>query len=189
MVNLLAEMGVQPETLQSNLVPGVPSTDFTPPSAAIIGLGGPAVVGHEVQIIGISGDVGGGVVAGTEVSTDGGLTWHKASGLDHWTYAWTPTHGGDFTILARSVDDSLNLGAPTSFDVSVNPAIAVLENTALVAVIGDPAASLDLLSPCQYGLLQLRALWGAVRLDRWQQSSGFGGGCRQPGELRCRGRC
>jgi len=60
----------------------------------------------------------GGVVAGVEVSTDGGNTWHQASvssdaALVTWTYDWTPQVSGPATVLARATDDSANTEHPT----------------------------------------------------------------------------
>ena len=39
MVNLFADMGVQPQTLQSGLIKGTPSTDHTPPVSRINPIG------------------------------------------------------------------------------------------------------------------------------------------------------
>ena len=61
-----------------------------------------------VTISGTAIDTGGGVVAGVEVSVDGGLTWHPAVGRSNWTYSWTPNQVGSVSILSRSVDDSAN---------------------------------------------------------------------------------
>ena len=45
-----------------------------------------------VTVTGTASDSGGGVVAGVEVSTDGGTTWHPATGTTSWTYSWL-AHG------------------------------------------------------------------------------------------------
>jgi hypothetical protein len=50
-------------------------------------------------------------VAAIEVSTDGGTTWHPATGKGSWSYAWTPA-AGSATIKSRSVDDNGNLETP-----------------------------------------------------------------------------
>ncbi len=117
MVNLLAEMHVRPATLQSGLVPGVPSTDFTPPETRIGSLNahaGSLVVG------GLATDFGGGVVAGTEISTDGGASWHPATESGgQWLYNWVPSQAGEVTVLARSVDDSVNLGAASALPIEL----------------------------------------------------------------------
>ena len=44
------------------------------------------------DVSGTATDTGGGVVAGVEVSTDGGTTWHPATGTTSWTYTWI-AHG------------------------------------------------------------------------------------------------
>src|SRR5215469_9255045 len=77
-VNLLADMNVQPATLESDLSPATPSTDHTPPTSTITSpsAGATFTNGSTVTITGTATDAGGGVVAGVEVSTDGGSTWH-----------------------------------------------------------------------------------------------------------------
>ncbi|HVW48624.1 MAG TPA: N,N-dimethylformamidase beta subunit family domain-containing protein, partial [Solirubrobacterales bacterium] len=122
-VNLLAEMGAQPSTLQSNLVAATESTDKTPPKATVTTPSAETSV-KGGEIIGISGtaeDLGGGVVAAVEVSTDGGKTWHPATGTNSWTYAWNVDTSTSATIEARAVDDSGNIGAPSAgVPVTVN---------------------------------------------------------------------
>ena len=109
MVNLLADMGVQPVTLQAGLVPASASTDTTPPTSTITApaAGAQLTVGNPVVIAGTAADSGG-IVAAVEVSTDG-ATWHRAAGRSSWSYGWTPTAAGTVTIRSRAVDDSLNL--------------------------------------------------------------------------------
>ncbi len=114
-VNLFADMGVQPASLQSNLLPATASTDKTPPASTI---GSPAAgaslpVGIPATVTGSATDQGG-QVAGVEVSADGGKTWHPATGRANWSYAFTPTVVGSNTLLSRAVDDSSNLETPSS---------------------------------------------------------------------------
>jgi hypothetical protein len=121
-VNLLAEMGAQPSTLQSNLVPATESTDHTPPTATITSpTNGKQLKGSEtVTISGTAADTGGGVVAAVEVSTDGGKTWHPATGTTSWTYAWSIGAQSSATIEARAIDDSANIGkASTPVEVAI----------------------------------------------------------------------
>ena len=112
-LNVLADMGVQPTTRQPQLVAASPSTDTIPPSSTIQspadGASGP--VGTPVIISGTASDTGG-VVAGVEVSTDGGTTWHPAEGTTSWSYSFTPTALGATTILSRATDDSCNIETP-----------------------------------------------------------------------------
>jgi hypothetical protein len=114
-VNLLADMQVQPATLQSGLVAATASTDTTAPTAAVTSPTNGATVetGTPVTISGTASDVGG-QVGGVEVSTDGGTTWHPADGRSAWTYLWTPSAAGSATLRARTVDDSGNLGAASA---------------------------------------------------------------------------
>ncbi|MEZ4664546.1 MAG: DUF6605 domain-containing protein [Caldilineaceae bacterium] len=120
-VNLFADMGVQPATLQDDLVAADPSTDTTAPISTIEHpQAGATLPLGPVRISGTARDADG-VVAGVEVSTDNGASWHPADGREQWTYEWTPTAPGDFTICCRAVDDSANLeqaGASVAVKVS-----------------------------------------------------------------------
>jgi hypothetical protein len=116
--NLFADMGVQPTTLQAGLQPASPSTDTIAPSATITS---PATIsvtaGTPRTIQGTATDTGG-VVGAVEVSVDGGVTWHPATGRETWSYGWTPASSGVVTPLARAADDSGNL---TGADQSTPP--------------------------------------------------------------------
>ncbi len=140
-VNLLAEMGAQPSTLQSNLVPATESTDHTPPTATITSpTNGKQLKGSEtVTISGTAADTGGGVVAGVEVSTDGGKTWHPATGTENWTYAWNVEPESSAKIEARAIDDSANIGkASTPVEVAIACPCSMLgARTPAVADAGD----------------------------------------------------
>jgi hypothetical protein len=117
MVNLFADMGnVQPGSLQPGVVPATASTDTVPPRSTITTptSGTTVRVGTPVTIAGTAVDSGGGVVAGVEVSVNGGLTWHPASGRGTWSYTWSPTTVGPATIRSRAVDDSGNLETPAA---------------------------------------------------------------------------
>lgn len=118
MVNLFADMSVQPATLQSGLVAATKSTDTTPPTSVITSpaAGSVVVVGSPAVMSGTATDAGGGVVAGVEVSTDGGQTWHPAVGTSSWSYTWTATALGPVTLLSRATDDSGNIETPSGGD-------------------------------------------------------------------------
>ncbi len=113
-VNILADMGVQPATLQSGLVPAVASTDTTPPVSAITSpsSGSTVAPGSSVIISGTATDSGGGVVGGVEISVDGGTTWHPAVGRENWSYTTTFNNNATVNIGSRAVDDSGNLEVP-----------------------------------------------------------------------------
>jgi hypothetical protein len=120
-VNLFADTGVQPATLQPGLVQATASTDTIPPTSTITSPTSGKLLTSGVAII-ISGkatDSGGGVVGGVEVSVDGGNTWHPATGRESWSYAWTPNVLGSFTIESRATDDSANTETPSAGMVTV----------------------------------------------------------------------
>ena len=95
-VNLFADMGAQPATLISGLTPATASTDTTAPTSTITSPSAGASLsdGSAVTISGTAADAGGGVVAGVEVSTDGGATWHPVTTMSAantsvtWSYSW-----------------------------------------------------------------------------------------------------
>jgi hypothetical protein len=115
-VNLFADMTIQPATLLAGLVAASASTDTVPPTSTITSptSGSSVQAGSLITITGTASDAGGGVVGGVEVSTDGGNTWHPATGRNSWTYNWTPATSGSATIKSRAVDDSGNLENPTA---------------------------------------------------------------------------
>lgn len=124
-VNLFADMGVQPATLQSGLVSAAASTDTTAPISSIMWPTSGSVLtsGSTITINGSGTDSGGGVVGGVEVSIDGGNTWHPAIGRENWSYSWTPTTLGSFTLESRAVDDSGNLEIPSTSNavITISP--------------------------------------------------------------------
>ncbi|MBT2450730.1 DUF4082 domain-containing protein [Streptomyces sp. ISL-43] len=122
-VNIFADMGVQPKSLQSNLVAASASTDTTGPVITVTSPAANATVPalRPVTITGTSADSGGGVVARVEVSTDGGTTWKATTGIGSWSYKWTPTTPGPVQIKVRAVDDSVNIGATTTVPLTVGP--------------------------------------------------------------------
>jgi len=113
MVNLMADMGIQPGTLQSGLIAGTASSDKTAPTS-VVNAPTTVAIGSAVTLTGTATDTGGGVIAGVEVSTDNGASWHPATGDENWTYSWTPQTAGIYTIRSRAVDDSINLETPSA---------------------------------------------------------------------------
>ena len=116
-VNLFADMGVQPATLQS----GLSCRHSLPTPRPYVDhyfseIGATIPFGTPVTMTGAAVDEGGGVVAGVEVSMDGGQTWHPADGRASWYYSWTPLTSGSFNLLSRAVDDSANLEIPVRRD-------------------------------------------------------------------------
>ncbi len=115
MVNLFAEMGVQPATLQASLVLATQSADKSPPVSTITSVaGGQALMSDQIATIaGTAADVGGGTVAGVEISTDGGTTWNRATGTTQWTYSWVVPKAGTYTIETRASDDNAFTEVPS----------------------------------------------------------------------------
>jgi hypothetical protein len=146
-VNLMADMGAQPATLQSGLIATAGSTDTTPPSATVSSptAGSSLSDGKTATISGTASDAGGGVVAAVEVSTDGGSTWHPANGTSSWTYGWIVHGSPSTTIEARAVDDSGNIGAPSAgTTVSVSCPCTVFGATVPPIVDGGDSNSVEL---------------------------------------------
>jgi len=171
-VNLFADMGVQPATLQSGLVVATASTDTTAPTTTITAPAGGSSVqsGSAVTVSGTAADSGGGVVGGVEVSTDGGSSWHPATGRGTWTYAWTPGAPATATILARATDDSANIGAPASESVTVAARAcpcSIWGSGATPAVTADPDTS-----PNELGVKFRADVAGQVTALRFYKGTG-----------------
>jgi methionine-rich copper-binding protein CopC len=113
-INVLADMGVQPTTLQSGLVAGSASVDHTAPVVSIAQpASGSIALGTQVTVSGTATDSGG-VVAGVEVTVDGGASWHPATGTSSWSYTAPLRSYSASAIQVRATDDSLNTSAPVS---------------------------------------------------------------------------
>ena len=109
-VNLLADMQAQPSTLLAGLQGASASADVLPPTSSITSPAAGSGVGSAtpITITGTATDTNG-LVAGVEVSTDGGSTWHAAQGGSNWTYSWLPGDLGPVTLRSRAIDDSGNM--------------------------------------------------------------------------------
>jgi hypothetical protein len=132
MLNIVADMGILPETLQQRwgLVPAYPSTDRESPVSHIT-----TVVDHldssppTISVRARAVDTGGGVVAAIEVSLDGGVRFHPMSrhtDRGEWVYTWGASRSdvmyddprefkranGAVHVVTRAVDDSLNAEQP-----------------------------------------------------------------------------
>jgi len=125
-VNLFADMGAQPATLQAGLTSASQSSDFTAPNASITSPSNGATFssGATINFSGNASDGGGGVVTSVEISVDGGNTWSPVTinaidGSITWSYSWTTGSNGTYTIRARGVDDSGNIGNAASITITV----------------------------------------------------------------------
>ncbi len=133
-VNLFADMGVQPTTLQTGIVRATMTTDLLPPVSSVTSISNGTVVSTGVPVLlsGTSSDNGGGVVGGVEVSVDAGQTWRRANGGSSWTYEWIPSVVGPTTVYSRSVDDKGNIEI-VSAGVNVVVALSPTSSSGLVA--------------------------------------------------------
>lgn len=120
-VNLLADLEAQPGSLDPLLTAASKTTDTTLPTATITAPAAGVQLnnGANVTVTGTAADVGG-VVAGVEVSTDGGTSWHPATGTTSWSYTYVQKGSGPGDVRARAVDDSANIGNATTRAVNVN---------------------------------------------------------------------
>ncbi|MGO6781175.1 DUF4082 domain-containing protein [Rhizobium leguminosarum bv. viciae] len=116
MVNMFADMGIQPTTLDASLILATQSTDTLKPTSSVTSpiVGASFLEGQHVTITGTAQDFGGGIIAGVEVSTDGGQHWFKASGRENWSYNWVVQASGTYTVMSRAIDDSVNMEAPSA---------------------------------------------------------------------------
>ena len=96
------------------LTPATASSDTLAPSSTITFPvpDSRAQPNTDVTISGLATDLGGGQVAGVEVSLDGGATWHRATGQSQLELQLAYRHPGAVNILSRAVDDSGNLEVP-----------------------------------------------------------------------------
>src|SRR4051794_6218820 len=120
---------------------------------------------------GTASDSGGGHVAGIEVSTNGGTTWHPASGHDSWSYVFTLQSPGSLTIRSRATDDSANTG-PASVAVTVTVAshgcpCSIWDNSATPAEPGHSDGS-----PIDYGVKFRSDIDGEITGFRFYKSPG-----------------
>ena len=122
-VNILADMGAQPLTLQSDLVAATQTTVTVGPTVTVSTPAAEATVPamQPVTITGTATPSPGAVVARVEVSTNGGTSWNPATGLGSWSYSWTPTTSGLASVEVRAEDDSANVGAVVTVPLTVGP--------------------------------------------------------------------
>ncbi|MET8312434.1 DUF4082 domain-containing protein [Micromonospora sp. NPDC005173] len=122
-VNLLADMAAQPTTLMPGLVTATASTDTAAPTAVITTPANGASIdnGAMVAVRGTASDSGAGRVAGIEVSTDGGTTWHPADGTSTWSYTFVASGTAAQVVKARAIDDSGNIEtSPASITLALD---------------------------------------------------------------------
>jgi hypothetical protein len=123
-VNLFADMNVQPETLQAGISRAAATTDRAGPTVQILdpSSGADLKLLDSFVVSGSASDADG-AVAAIEVSSDDGNTWHPAIGREHWYCRFTPCKLGTMSIHVRAIDDSGNIGAEATIQgLRVTPA-------------------------------------------------------------------
>jgi Domain of unknown function (DUF4082)/Bacterial Ig-like domain/Bacterial Ig domain len=142
-VNLFADMGAQPTTLDPTLTAASASADHTAPTSTITSPASGATIanGSTITVSGSATDSGGGVVAGVEVSTDGGATWHPVTTMSPadtsvtWSYTWSAAGSGSVRLLSRATDDSANIETPgAGVSVTVNCPCGLFGNSYVPAI-------------------------------------------------------
>lgn len=127
-INMFADMGIQPGVTDAMLISqglkrASASDDHVAATASIDESQGHLAALSPVTITGTATDddhnaqTRDGKVAVVEVSVDGGTTWRVASTTDGWatwSYTWQPASEGNYTVLARAIDDSLNISSIVS---------------------------------------------------------------------------
>ncbi|MEU4563805.1 DUF4082 domain-containing protein [Actinoplanes sp. NPDC023936] len=129
-INLLSDMDATPLTPMDGMTVTPASTDTAAPVATITSPAAASTVtnGSQVTVSGTATDAGG-VVAGIEVSTDNGETWHPAEGTTTWSYKFYAAGLGSQTLKVRATDDSGNIQG--------SPATRTLTLTGKVSLFGD----------------------------------------------------
>lgn len=122
-VNLFADMGIQPgETdlvlASQGLVRAMPSNDVTAATAIIDDLPETVTAALPILLTGTASDADG-TVALVELSFDGGATWKIANGTTTWSYVWAPDAVKTYEIMARAIDDSVNLPQTALLDTEI----------------------------------------------------------------------
>ena len=177
-VNLFADMGAQPVTLQSGLVAATASSDTAAPTSTITApsAGATVAVGQPLTITGTASDAGGGKVGGVEVSTDDGSSWHPASGRGSWSYTMTPSASGTLSLRTRATDDSLRTETPAparTVTVGSGPTppgdcpCTIWPGTATPAVASDPDTN-----PIEVGVKFRAAQAGSITGVRFYKGPG-----------------
>ncbi|QYA25198.1 DUF4082 domain-containing protein [Gramella sp. MT6] len=145
-INLLADMGAQPASIQPGMIRATPSTDIEAPLLTYTSPAEETVVPVNTELLITGSTEEQNVIVAVEVSTDGGITWENAEGKQDWSYAWTPSVTGPASIQVRSYDDSGNLSAPEILNLTVSDE---LNNLVPEVEITGPLNNSQFISPAE----------------------------------------
>jgi hypothetical protein len=166
-MNVFADMSSLPSTRQSGTVAPAKTTDTTAPTATLSSPPTTVADGTKVTLSGTATDAGGGIVAGVEVSVDGGTTWHPAKGQASWTYSWIAHGYPSQRIKVRATDDSGNIQTPgTGSLVAITCPCTMYGSNALPAEVDsqDP-------TPLELGVKFKSDVFGTVSGIRFYKAS------------------
>ncbi|CAN7457392.1 DUF4082 domain-containing protein [Phenylobacterium sp. LjRoot219] len=187
-INMFADMGIQPQVADAilasqGLVRASATNDHIGATATLNNL--PDTVGalSTVTISGTAADIDNnpsnadGRVAVVEVSTDNGQTWRVAQGTANWSYNWTPTVQGTYTVRVRAIDDSLNVlpnSQLASDVVTVGGAqtpdtVSLFGTTSATGILGNDGQAVEL------GMKFSATTAGAVTALRYWRGAGDAG--------------
>ena len=93
------------------------TVDNTAPTSAITNQSDGSILHSptSISIAGTATDGTGSGVGGIQVGitpSRGATTWYTASGTASWSYSWTPTSDGSYTIQSRATDNANNVETP-----------------------------------------------------------------------------
>ena len=168
-VNLFADMGAQPATRLSDARrrqrvdrhDRADGDDQLAPDDA-------SADGSQVTLSGTATDAGGGVVAGVEISTDNGATWHLANGTTSWTYSWIVHGAPSTTIKVRATDDSGNTQTPGAGNQVTITCPCSLWGNSITPATADAGDT----SPVEVGVKFKTDVFGTVSGIRFYKSAG-----------------
>jgi len=87
------------------------TVDNVRPTSSVTNLTeGQVLTGTVYTIMGTAADGSG--IARVEVSTDGGVSWQAATGTTSWTYLWSISACGTYTVRTRAIDNAQNVEIP-----------------------------------------------------------------------------
>ena len=185
-INLFADMGIQPGVTDAvlasqGLVRALASDDDVAATVQIDALPTEIDAYQTIRISGTATDDDGnpltedGVVAGVEVSLDGGATWIAAQGTTSWQLDWRPAVQGSYDIRVRAIDDSLNTPAAVTLPpqiITVNAPVPPGQVSLLAPLIAFDGILVNDNTPLTIGQQFVTTEGGTVTELRYYRAAG-----------------